>query len=110
MVEACAESYPIVTATGDLQIDGGRGQGILYVGGRLQIVGPFEFSGVIIASGGIETSGGEVLLSGAVFTGPGAGLLANSARTVIERSSCAVSAAAAAAAWIAPIPRRAWGR
>lgn len=110
MVEACAESYPIVSAPGDLQIVGGRGQGILYVGGRLQIVGPFEFSGVIVASGGIETSGGEVLLSGAVFTGPDAGVLANSAQTVVERSSCAVSAAAAATAWITPIPRRAWGR
>lgn len=110
MVEECAESYPIISAAGDLRIDGGRGQGVLYVPGRLQIVGPFEFSGVIIASGGIETSGGEVLLSGAVFTGPGTGVLANSAETVFERSSCGVSAAAATAAWIAPIPRRAWGR
>ena len=110
MVEVCAETYPIVSAAGDLRIDGGRGQGILHVGGRLQIVGPFEFSGVIIASGGIETFGGEVLLSGAVFTGPDAGVLANAAQTVIERSSCAVSAAAATAAWITPIPKRAWGR
>lgn len=110
MVEACAESYPIVSAAGDLRIDGGRGQGILYVGGRLEIVGPFEFSGLIIASGGVETSGGEVLVSGAVFTGPGAGVLANSTGTVFERSSCAVSAAAVAATWITPIPRRAWGR
>lgn len=109
MVDECADSYPVVSAAGDLRIDGGRGQGILYVRGRLQIVGPFEFSGVIIASGGIETSGGEVVLSGAVFTGPGAGVLAN-AETLFERSSCAVSAAAAASAWITPIPRRAWGR
>jgi hypothetical protein len=110
MVEDCTESYPIISAAGDLRIDGGRGQGILYVGGRLQIVGPFEFSGVIIASGGVETSGDEVLLSGAVFTGPGAGVLANASRTVIERSPCTVSGAAATVAWITPIPRRAWGR
>ncbi|HEU5175706.1 MAG TPA: hypothetical protein VFT96_13205 [Gemmatimonadaceae bacterium] len=109
MVEECAERYPIISAAGDLRIDGGRGQGILYVPGRLQIVGPFEFSGVIIASGGVETSGGEVFLSGAVFTGPGTGVLASS-ETVFERSSCALSAAAAAAAWITPIPMRAWGR
>ncbi|MEO5568305.1 MAG: hypothetical protein ABIR92_07420 [Gemmatimonadaceae bacterium] len=54
----------VVHARGDLTIEGGTGEGILIVEGRLAIVGPLEYSGLIIARGGIEASGGGATLTG----------------------------------------------
>jgi hypothetical protein len=64
---ACREHAPLVYAAGDLTIDGGRGQGVLLVDGRLVIAGPFVFSGQIVARGGIETRADEITISGSAF-------------------------------------------
>ena len=63
----CERRVPIVFAEGDLTIDGGRGQGVLLVVGRLRLAGPLELSGQIVALGGIETIGDGVALSGRVL-------------------------------------------
>ena len=62
----CGNRVPIIYASGDLTIDGGRGQGALLVDGRLVIAGPFEFSGQIVARAGIETRADNIAISGVV--------------------------------------------
>jgi hypothetical protein len=54
---ACEDYFPILYAPGDLQITGGRGQGILLVEGNLQVAGGFEFYGPVIVKGDLDTQG-----------------------------------------------------
>jgi hypothetical protein len=63
----CGERVPVVYAAGDLTIDGGTGQGVLLVDGRLLIAGPFTYSGQIVARGGIETNADNITISGVVY-------------------------------------------
>ena len=66
LISPCAHRAPLVYAAGDLTIDGGRGQGVLLVDGRLVIAGPFEFSGQIVVRSGIETLADNIAISGVV--------------------------------------------
>lgn len=77
----------VVHALGDLEVGGGGGEGILIVEGRLSILGPFDYYGLIIARGGIVASRNDATLTGSVRVsgGPPAmvGLTVNqSAKTV----------------------------
>lgn len=110
LVTGCVTAYPVVAAAGDLRIAGGRGQGVLLVEGRLRISGPFVFSGLIVAPGGVETDGDEVTLEGAVYAGPDAGATLGALRSTIRRSACALRDVAAAHAVLGTVPFRAWGR
>jgi hypothetical protein len=62
----CAARAPLVHARGDLTIQGGRGQGVLLVDGRLVIAGPFTYSGQIVVRRGIETRADAISLTGGV--------------------------------------------
>ena len=53
----CVDYYPIIYATGQLTMNGGRGQGILLVEGDLHVQGGFEFFGPVIVRGMLKTSG-----------------------------------------------------
>jgi hypothetical protein len=64
---SCASRAPVVFASGDLTIDGGRGQGVLLVDGHLSIAGPFTYSGQIVARHGIETLTDNITISGIVY-------------------------------------------
>ena len=88
---------------GDLVVGGtARGQGVLLVGGLLDITGTFEFNGVVVASGGIRVAAGAQLeVRGAVWLGPGA--------TLVVDGDAAVRAdgnAMEAADGLLPLPRR----
>jgi hypothetical protein len=54
----------VVHVAGDATLGGGSGSGILIVEGRLLMVGPVVFSGVIVARGGISIPAPNVTLSG----------------------------------------------
>lgn len=110
VVEPCTPAYPIVHARGDLRVMGGRGQGVLLVDGRLEIVGPFTYHGIIVANGGIEGSGGSISVVGAVLTGPTAPASFSAVETRITASRCAIQRAFDAAARMAPLTGWAWGR
>jgi hypothetical protein len=56
----------VVHVQGNATVLGGSGEGILIVEGRLAIVGPFSFSGVIVARGGISVAGPGVAVSGMI--------------------------------------------
>ena len=62
---------------GDLVVGGtARGQGVLLVGGLLDIIGTFELNGVVVASAGIRVAAGARLeVRGAVWLGPSATLV-----------------------------------
>jgi hypothetical protein len=103
----CEQFYPVVYAPGDLTVRGGRGQGVLLVTGRLQIEGPFRFYGVILAGGGIDATGPDVTVYGAVISGGASGVTWR-ATGELRRSTCVVERVAKAAARAYPVPRRAW--
>ena len=50
-VPGCARYYPVIYARGDLRITGGGGQGILLVGGDLDVEGGFAFDGPVVVRG-----------------------------------------------------------
>jgi hypothetical protein len=80
-----------------------RGRGLLFVDGRLDIGGTFEFSGVIVASGGIRVASGARLdVAGAVWLGAGAALLVDGEARVAARADDIESADG-----LLPLPRRA---
>lgn len=106
---ACAAHKPVVVAEGDLLVRGGMGQGALVVNGRLTIEGPFQYQGLIVAAGGVETTGGPVTLDGALFTSSSASATLHGSTTV-SASACALTGAADAAARIAVVPVRGWWR
>lgn len=107
---ACETEFPVVVASGDLHVTGGRSQGILVVRGRLTIAGPFRHAGLIVAAGGIETVGSEVEITGSVYTGPSASARFAASRTRLIASRCVAQAAADANAAIAPLRGWAWAR
>lgn len=51
----CGRYLPVIGATGDLDVDGGVGQGVLLVEGDLTLRGGAEFHGVIIVGGRLIT-------------------------------------------------------
>jgi hypothetical protein len=104
---ACERFYPVVNAVGDLTVTRGRGQGVLLVAGRLRIEGPFLFTGVIIAGGGIDATGPGVRIYGALASAGTKGVDWRGDGE-LRRSTCAVGRAANAAARAYPVPLRAW--
>ena len=106
-VPRCQGYFPVIHSTGDIVVTAGRGQGLLLVDGRLRIEGPFVFAGVVLAGGGVETSGVGVTIYGTVLSG-GASGVRWAATGGVQRSSCAVSRALAAAARPVPVRRRGW--
>jgi hypothetical protein len=103
----CERYFPVVHAPGDLAVAGGRGQGILIVQGRLRIQGPFVFAGVILASGGIEVTGQDVTVYGAILSAAPGGV-AWRASGELRRSTCAIAWASSAAVRPYPVPYRGW--
>ena len=94
---AIHRAFPVIVAVGDLTVTNGRGQGVLLVNGRLRIEGPFSFFGVVVASRGIEITGPDVTIYGAVLSAGSQGV-AWRAGGELRRSTCAVARAAIAAA------------
>jgi hypothetical protein len=65
---AIGESGQLVRVLGDTTIAGGTFDGILIVGGRLTITGPFVAAGLIVARGPIEAITGGFALTGAIMS------------------------------------------
>jgi hypothetical protein len=103
----CERFFPVINAVGDLSIARGRGQGLLLVAGTLRIEGPFLFTGVIIARGGIDVTGPDVRIYGAVASLGTAGVRWGE-RGELRRSTCVVARVSEAAARAYPVPLRAW--
>ena len=113
-VVECYNYFPIVYSNSTLLklSGGGRGQGILLIEGDFEVVGGFEYTGLIIAKGGIKINGNGNKITGA--------LLARdisidddnsiSGNTTLQYSSCAVTKALAESATVLPLRQRSWAQ
>lgn len=94
-VLGCLNYFPIIYINGNLQLAGGRGQGILLVEGDLRVEGGFEFFGPVIVRGVLRTQGTGGHFNGGVMAA-NVDLTEQSSilgDAVITYSSCAVSEA-----------------
>jgi hypothetical protein len=66
-VSDCETYAPIIFVDGSLQIQNGRGQGILLVNGDLEIRGNVEFTGLVIVMGEVRTNGTGSKITGGVL-------------------------------------------
>jgi hypothetical protein len=63
----CFEHLPIIHSMGDLRIAaGGKGQGVLLVGGDLEIDNGFEFFGLVVVRGSLRLGGEGTQLYGSI--------------------------------------------
>ena len=56
--QPCGNYFPIIHITGDANINGLQGQGILLVDGSLTVQGGFQWFGITIVRGTLKTAGG----------------------------------------------------
>jgi hypothetical protein len=95
----------VVHAGGDLTLGPGRGAGVVLVEGRLTLVAPLVFDGLLVATGGVEARGTGLRLRGSLVT-PGDARL--DAAGTLAASRCALHEAALLAARPVPVPRWSW--
>ena len=111
---ACENYFPIIYAPGDLKINGDRGQGILLVGGSLEVQGGFQFYGLVIVRGELRTAGTGGHFNGTVMAANvavGGELTSNntvSGNATFRYSSCALLSALRGSATPIAIRDRAW--
>jgi len=66
-IPACETYFPIILTSGSVNVQNGRGQGILLVNGDFEMRGNFEFDGIIIATGAFSTQGTGNKVTGAIL-------------------------------------------
>jgi hypothetical protein len=108
----CSDYFPIIHFTGataNVNITGGRGQGIILVDGDLSMTGGFTFNGPVIVRGRFSTYGTGAHVNGAVMAG-NVDLEQNAVagNAIVNYSSCAIDAALAGAGVIRRVTQRAW--
>ena len=108
----CARHAPIVWARGDLEVRGGRGQGVLLVDGDVVFSQGAEFHGVVVARDDLSAGPGGGRVFGSVIAADsvsGAGdhtWIGDGLR--IQRSSCTVTGVLMHNARLVPVVRRSW--
>ena len=103
---ACRGFFPIIHATGDLQLNGGRGQGVLLVDGNLDLSGGASFTGVLVVLGRLTASGsGGSILGGVLADRVSSG---SGVPFSVQYSSCAVQRVLQAAGRPVPIGLEGW--
>ena len=111
-VNQCYNYFPIIYASGSqLQLTGGgRGQGLLLIEGDLSIAGGFEFTGLIVAKGGIKVNGNGNKITGALLAQDVSIDDDNSisGNTTLQFSSCALDKAIKGSAFAEPLAYRSW--
>jgi hypothetical protein len=106
VVSQCQDYFPIIYSPGSMVVNTGRGQGILLVGGDLNIQGNFIFDGIVIVLGSLQTAGTGNKVTGAVLTaGQSISIVGN---PDILYSSCAIARALQYSVRAAPLRDRSW--
>lgn len=99
MNHPCEDYFPIIHARGNVRINANAyGQGILLVDGDLNVMGGFEFNGIVIVRGALETGAGNTRINGMIMVlgdtfidGPEDNKIAGT--PVVNYSSCALERA-----------------
>jgi hypothetical protein len=114
-VPECTGYSPIIHITGNAQLAGaganvGRGQGILLVGGDLDLSGNFEFVGIVIVLGEIRTTGTGNKIMGAVLAANAqiGDVTSMSGNPEVIYSSCSISTVMLQSAVARPLAERSW--
>ena len=111
-VSQCVNYFPILYGSGSQTklAAGGRGQGLLLVEGDLEISGGFEWTGLIVAKGGLKIVGNGNKITGALLAQDVAVDDQNSisGNTTLQFSSCALSKAIKGSAFAEPLSQRSW--
>jgi len=109
-VSACGDYLPVIHASGDLELLGGRGQGVLLVDGDLSVRGGFRFYGPVFVKGHLTTTSEGGHFRGGVVAAKVV-LAQNAPGTeTIGFSSCALDRALAASAAGETLVERGWLR
>ena len=108
-ITQCTGYFPIVHGTGAQTkfAAGSRGQGILLIDGDIELVGGFEWTGLVIVRGEMKISGTGNKIYGAILT-EGAEVLTAGAvggNVEVHYSACAISYAVNGAAQPYPLSR-----
>ena len=111
-VARCYSYLPIIHSPGDLHLTGGRGQGILLVEGDLRMQGGFEFTGIVLVRGRVNTTANSSKVTGAILAqNVDLGEVVSFTGTpVVAYSKCAVEAGLGAAARAVPLAGRSWAQ
>jgi hypothetical protein len=112
LTPVCQDYYPVIVAPTGLKIQFGRGQGVLLVGGDLDIRGNFEFDGIIIALGQVKTEGTGNKITGAVLANNTeiGDLSTFAGNPTVLYSQCAVATALRGTAKGFPLTERSWAQ
>ena len=105
----CGNYFPIIWASGDLNINQVQGQGILLVDGDLSVQGGFEFYGPVIVKKTLKTTGSGGHFNGGVIAA-NINLDQNTVlgNAVINYSKCALLKALNASATASVLKERGW--
>jgi hypothetical protein len=110
-VAACYNYFPIIYVAGNLQLNHGRGQGILLVDGDVQINGNFFWTGLIVVRDDFNKGNGNATVMGAVMArnanifDPTTQITGN---TTYGYSECALDRAMRGSAQVVQARERAW--
>jgi hypothetical protein len=107
---ACGEHFPVIHARGNLELVGGRGQGVLLVDGDLTVRGGFRFHGAVVVNGHLTTTSEGGHFKGGVVAAKV--VLAQNApgAAAVGFSSCSLDRALAASATGERLVDRGWLR
>jgi len=113
-VSECVTYFPVIyyPGPGTLKLTNGRAQGIILSANNIDIAGNFEFDGIMLALGSIDTHGTGNKVSGAVLSG-NANISDDDAiggTPTILYSSCAVQMALGHAARGVALTERSWAQ
>ncbi|HEX9166419.1 MAG TPA: hypothetical protein VF862_10960 [Gemmatimonadales bacterium] len=108
-IAACTSFFPVVHGTGAKTVfaAGNRGQGILLIDGDMELVGGFEWTGIVLVRGQMKVAGTGNKITGAILT-EGVDLI--TAGTIngsieVQFSQCAVDRAVNGGASPQPLSR-----
>ena len=113
-VALCTTYFPIIyyPGSGTLKLTNGRAQGIIISANNIDIAGNFEFDGIMLALGSVDTHGTGNKVSGAVLSG-NANISDDDAiagTPTILYSSCAVQTALQYSAKAVALNERSWAQ
>jgi hypothetical protein len=107
----CGDYFPIIYAPGNLVASGGYGQGILLVGGDLELTGGVEFYGPVIVLGTVRSTGqGGHIYGGVMSSNANLGAVLVSGNSVVNFSSCTISRALQGISFAVPMAERNWAQ